>query len=346
MGGFEAWLGAPPPELDSDGAERLARSLYGLTATAKPLYAERDRNFRLDIAAGERAILKISNADADPAQVGFQVCALRHINRADPEFPAPRLMPTTDGAHVGNWDDADGCPHLVRLLSWLEGECIAVHEAPQASRRDAGRALARLGRALRDCSAAGAPRDLPWDLGNTANLRPLLSVLADDGLRELARDKLDRFEAEIAPQLATLPRQLIHNDLNPDNLLFSAAPNRRVSGIIDFGDMVEAPLVCDLAVAAAYHLADGDDPLGELLPVIRGYEEIAPLDETSRRLLLPLVECRLLATLLIQGSRSGDGESFTLDQLRPSSREAALRLRHLSLRPEAWSTERLLKLLA
>lgn len=328
--------------MDRGEAERLALSLYGLRATAQPLYAERDSNFRLDLLAGGRAILKISNADADPAQVGFQVRALRHVNRVDPGFPGPRLMPTVEGAHIANWRDATGRDHLVRLLSWLDGECIAVHAAEPGARRDAGRVLARLGRALADCPADGAPRSLPWDLRNTAALRPLLTVLADPGLRDMARRRLDRFESDIAPALARLPRQLIHNDLNPDNLLFSAAPRRRVTGIIDFGDMVEAPLVCDLAVAAAYHLAGGDDPLSELLPLVRGYEEAAPLDEASRRLLLPLVECRLLATLLIQGSRSGEGDAFTLERLRPSAREAAERLQHLEARREAWSVDRLL----
>lgn len=344
---FSAWLGAVAPALDAAQAEALALSLYGLRGTASELYAERDRNFRLDLASGGRAVLKVSNADADPAHVGFQVRALRHVNRADPEFPAPYLMATTEGAYLGCWHDHTGRPHLVRLLSWLPGECILIHQATRAARRDAGRVLARLDRALGDCAPDGAPIDLPWDLQNAGALRDLLPVLADRELQSLATARLDDFDTCCEALLAALPRQLIHNDLNPDNVLFSAPPRRRVTGIIDFGDMVEAPLVCDLAVAASYHLTEeGGDPLPDLLPLVRGYLEVMPLDRDQLTLLLPLVECRLLATLLIQGSRSGEASSFTLDELRPSAREAAARLLRLARNRRSWSTDRLLSLLA
>jgi Ser/Thr protein kinase RdoA (MazF antagonist) len=232
------------------------------------------------------------------------------------------------------------------MLSWLEGDCIDLHLAPAATRRDSGRALARLGRALRGCSADGAPQDLPWDLSNTAALRPMLDVLAEPPLRDLAAARLEHFEQVLQPALAALPRQLIHTDLNPDNVLFSPVPQQRVSGIIDFGDMVEGPLVCDLAVAATYHLTVDGDSLLDLLPVIEGYEESAALPDAQRMLLLPLVECRLLATLLIQGSRSRGEPPFTTASLRPSALEAAQRLQWLDSQPQSWNPERLLQLLA
>lgn len=340
-----AWLDAPAPLLDTGQAEALAESLYGLRATATELYAERDRNFRLDLADGGRAILKISNADADPAHLAFQARALRHVARVDPAFPAPRLLSTSQGQDLGEWLDRDDRLHRVRMLSWLPGEWIVVHQAAAATRRDAGCCLARLGRALRGCDPQGAPRELPWDLLNTGALRSLLPVLGEPRLRALANRVLDDFDARLQPALAALPRQLIHNDLNPENLLFTPAPRRRVSGIIDYGDMVEAPLVCDLAVAAAYHLSGGGDPLRELIPLIRGYQEIAPLDAEERSLLLPLVECRLLATLLIQGSRSGAGRNLAFEDLRPSAAEAAHRLLWLEENRRDWQAERLEALL-
>ena len=60
---------------------------------------------------------------------------------------------------------------------------------------------------------------------------------------------LDRFETRVAPVLPGLRAQVIHADMSLDNVLLG--DDLRVSGIVDFGDMTHAPLVCDLAVAIA-----------------------------------------------------------------------------------------------
>jgi len=109
--------------------------------------------------------------------------------------------------------------------------------------------------------------------------------------------------------------------------------------------MVEAPLVCDLAVAAAYHLSGQGDPVRELVPLIRGFRELIKLGVEERGLLLPLVECRLLATLLIQGSRSGEGRNLRMEDLRPSAAEAAQRLLWIEDNRRDWQAARLETLL-
>ena len=53
----------------------------------------------------------------------------------------------------------------------------------------------------------------------------------------------------------------MHNDFSPDNTLISA-DGRRVSGIIDFGDVTVTALVNDVAIAVANLLGDDADPFG------------------------------------------------------------------------------------
>lgn len=330
------WLDAPAPGVSEEAATRLAREFFGISARARPLYAERDRNFRLDLEDGSRLLLKVANADADPANLALQARALQQVAKRDPTFPVPRQLPTLDGAPLAWWTAPGGQRHAVRMMSWLEGAPIDFAVASATARHAAGAALARLGLALRGCDDEGAPSSLPWDLGNTGALRSLMPVLGDPALRSLAGKLLDRFDAELSAALSALPRQLVHNDLNPDNVLYDVATRERVSGIIDFGDMVTAPAVCDLAVAASYHLSGRRPPLADAWPVISGYHAIAPLPSPALDILLPLVECRLLATLLIQGSRSG-GENLPTRVLRPSAREAAARLEWLDGRREDWN---------
>ena len=76
---------------------------------------------------------------------------------------------------------------------------------------------------------------------------------------------LGNFEARVLPVLPRLHRQPVHNDLNPHNIVVDAIQHQRISGIIDFGDLTLTARINDLAIAAAYQVADSDDPLGSCL---------------------------------------------------------------------------------
>jgi Ser/Thr protein kinase RdoA (MazF antagonist) len=339
---FARWLAASAPSVSVVEAAQLARQHYGLLAGAKALYAERDCNFRLALGDGSTAILKVNNADLSEQQVRFQNRVLSHLAATDPALPTPRVIPALDGRQQFAWTAADGRTHQVRLLSWLPGETVNLYATTDAEREQLGRDLARVGVALRSCDPAGAPVDLPWDLRNTARLRSLAQLENSPALQAEIDATLLRFEQWVQPALAALPAQLIHNDLNPDNVLFDQASPRRVSGFIDFGDMVCAPLICDLAVACTYQLREsGDDPLAELLPMVCGYCAVTPLAPAELALLPTLVQCRLLMTLLIQGWRSERSSGPYRQSVIESSREASGRLLRLAGLDHAQAGQRL-----
>lgn len=114
---------------------------------------------------------------------------------------------------------------------------------------------------------------------------------------------LERFDTYVKPVLDTLRTQVIHNDMNPGNVLVNKLNPARISGLIDFGDMVKSPLIQDVAVAAAYQLGVGDDPLGDALPLIAGYHDVVPLQDQEIELLPDLIKTRLLTSLLIGSYR-------------------------------------------
>ncbi|MEJ1978062.1 MAG: hypothetical protein WDN49_20060 [Acetobacteraceae bacterium] len=58
-------VAAPPVSLDE--AQFLARTYFGLAATARPLTGERDRNFHLQDAAGREFVLKVVHPAESPA---------------------------------------------------------------------------------------------------------------------------------------------------------------------------------------------------------------------------------------------------------------------------------------
>ena len=91
--------------------------------------------------------------------------------------------------------------------------------------------------------------------------------------------------------------------MNLANVLMDKARPDHISGLIDFGDLTKSPLIIDLAVAAAYQLSDGDDPLGGALPMIAGYHAIRPLLNLEMELLTNLIRTRLITSLLINSYR-------------------------------------------
>jgi Ser/Thr protein kinase RdoA (MazF antagonist) len=97
---------------------------------------------------------------------------------------------------------------------------------------------------------------------------------------------------------------VVHNDFNPHNVLVNAPEATYPIGLIDFGDMVHTPIVCDLAVACSYQIGEGADPLREMCALVAGYSGKLPLEHEEVSLLPTLIRLRHATTLAIGASRA------------------------------------------
>lgn len=286
-------LTTPPPLLPIPAAQALLRRHWGIEADLTPLSSERDLNFRVE--GTSRHVLKLANP-AEPAEVtDFQTRALLHLAASD--LPVPHVIPALDGQTMVQTDHG-----LLRLLTHLEGQPL--HAAPRsdAQRAAMGRTQARLTAALQDFRHPGEAQDLQWDIARAARLRPLLPNIPAE-LRPLAEATLDDFEAEALPRLPDLPTQVVHNDLNPHNLLVAPDDPTRIAGILDFGDMLRTARICDMGVAASYQV-DPARPLQSLAAFARAYDATLPLTEDERALLPLMTRTRMLTTLAIAHTRA------------------------------------------
>ncbi len=296
-------LTTTPPALAAAEAEKIARDLYGIDGVVQPLVSERDQNFKLRCPDGGRYVLKISNHAEQIEVIDFQNQALLHVASRDPAIPLPRVIPTLAGALHGRIRH-DGQMHCVRLLSWLDGKVMHATAAGPALARDMGRLLARLGVALQGFDHPGSSLPLLWDMKRAASLADFMGYVEEAGLRRMVEETLATFVTRVKPVLERLRSQVIHNDMNPGNLLIDSEGPERISGLIDFGDLTKSPLVIDLAVAAAYQLSPGDDPLAGVLPMIAGYHGIEPLQPVEMEILTDLIRTRLITSLLIGSYRA------------------------------------------
>lgn len=278
------------PEFNHLRVHSLLRQQYGLDGELSTLVSERDQNLALDTSDGQRYVIKIANREESQLAAGMQAAALLHLAGKATHLDVPRVVRARDGALL---TDLDG--HIVRVSSWVEGRVLERKAITPAVATSLGRALAVLGEALRDFEHEGAHRPLTWNMEQALQLRYRTSGISDADLRDLVDAVFDEFEARALPQFLQLRRQVIHNDVNPENVLVSASDSK-VSGIIDFGDVVDAPLIVDVAVAGSY-LRDLDNPSSLLAPFIRGYQQVTPLREDELALLHLLLRVRLSTTI-------------------------------------------------
>ncbi|MFT4075768.1 MAG: phosphotransferase [Asticcacaulis sp.] len=289
------------PEVTETDAETLAWQLYGLRAKASPLTGERDRNFRMRSDKGEY-VLKVSNTREAPATTHFQNAMLRHLHSHGTDVPLPRLISTLTGQDEAIYISPVGSTHIVRLISYLPGKQLSAVSQSADLRRQVAVAAGKIDLALSDFVSGYSDNEMLWNIARADRIRPLLANVENRDLRRLADDALAHWEASIHPALMNLPHQFIHNDLNLHNIVVDEAGT--LSGIIDFGDAVKAPAICELATAAAYQLFDLDDPVSALAAMASEYHAVRPISEAEIDVLVSLVATRWAITIGIAHTRA------------------------------------------
>lgn len=278
-------------------AAQLVADGYGIAGTANVLTSERDETFLFQARDGTNYVLKVANPVERTDLLEFQQGALLHLEQHAPTLPVPRVIRTRDGA-TSFFMHQDGVgKRLVRLLSFLGGELLYRTQPSSAQHIAVGKMSARLSQGLESYRPVVPAQTLLWDISQFLNLRPLADSVAAER-RPLIDAVIAEFGDSVLPRRDKLPRQVIHNDFNPYNILTDHRDAAVISGVIDFGDMVEAARVNDLAVALAYHLA-GPAPQIALSDIMRGYASVQRLNERELELLPYLVRARLATTVIV-----------------------------------------------
>jgi 4-aminobutyrate aminotransferase-like enzyme len=286
----------------------IAADCFNVEGTAVDLGSERDQTFLIDDGRRGGGVLKISNLWEDAAVLDLETEAILHVSRVDSELPIARPLPAAvEGDHDGpaayrpTVEGPDGT-HFVRLFERLHGR-VGGPELDVRAVYDVAATHGRLNLALRGFFHPAAGRELLWDLRQAAKLRPLLSSIAGARQRRLVENVLDRYEQRVLPRWPRLRAQVVHGDVNLDNLLLDERD--RIAGIVDFGDTAYTAQVGDFAVALASLLRGRpeDDVFRIARIAIDGYASRIPFERGELDVLADLVAARLATIVTISAWR-------------------------------------------
>jgi hydroxylysine kinase len=161
-------------------------------------------------------------------------------------------------------------------MSFLHGRSMVASTASFGMRSAIGETLAKLDAGLSGFDHPASGHNLLWNAADALRARDLVRLVDDPIKRRLAETTFDAYEKYAAPVMPSLRKQVIHNDFNLHNLLFDDALEPKISGImisgiIDFGDIIMAPLVSEVSTALAYQDFEQEKPLTVVSDIMRAY---------------------------------------------------------------------------
>jgi 4-aminobutyrate aminotransferase-like enzyme len=146
-------------------------------------------------------------------------------------------------------------------------------------------------------------REFRWDLAHApAEIAARLPRVQDAALRRLIESCLGVYRDVVAPRLSSLRRGVIHADANDYNVLVDTRA-QKVTGLVDFGDMVVSHTVNDLAIAMAYAALGTPDPIGAAAAVAGGYHAVHPLTDDEIAVLYGLMCLRLCLSVCVAAAQ-------------------------------------------
>ncbi len=226
---------------------------------------------------------------------------MRHLRQRDASLPVPRVIKTIDGREVGVVKSGEATLATL-LIDHLAGVHLRTGRAAAAALRNMGTVLARIDLALEGFFHPALEQALVWDVRRLPELAGCLELLEPASLRKAVAEIVRAFQLRL-PALDRLRAQAIHGDYHAGNVLLDRA-GLTVTGVVDFGDMIRAPLVFEVAVAMAELLTEGIAPLEELTELLQGYTAVQKLQAAEVDCLYDLVTARHAVTLLVHAWRT------------------------------------------
>ncbi len=277
-------------EIDQSRLSQFISDKYGIGGKLFPLAGEVDINFRL----GKDYLVKMS-AESDLGFLEMQNEVFSLLRRQDLSFSTPEVVTDLEGNLINIYDLAGKDYHL-RILKWIDGLPLGRFKPHHPSLlRDIGQCCGWLSHCLKDYDHPAAHRSFDWDVTKVNWVSQQFDLFNDED-RITVEDAYNRVHGKLSEMSGDLRMGVCYHDANDFNLIVNP-DSGRISGIIDFGDVLFAPVVSEVAIAMAYCAMNKKNPLEAAAHVLAGYYKVFRLEAHELDIIYEYVMGRLLISL-------------------------------------------------
>ncbi|MCG8688448.1 MAG: aminotransferase class III-fold pyridoxal phosphate-dependent enzyme [Desulfobacterales bacterium] len=295
---------------------QMLQDQYGITATLTRLAGENE-NYLVESNENMAWVLKLADEETTTGMIEIEHMAVESLIETGITLSLPRVIPTHTQDIEAHYKAKDGTLIRGRLLAFVNGVPWC-SDVPASNERleDLGHVIGKTANALSHIIHPATKRTHHWDLAQAGQHRSSITVIEDIQKQAILEQVFLWFDAIALPKLPYLATGPIHGDINDDNVLILG---NKVAGLLDFGDCLENPLICELAIALAYHTLDEPEPLEAAALIIKAYHKERALCTEELEVLFPLMCARLAVSVIISAKRrelDADRDSWFVSEER------------------------------
>jgi len=276
-------------------------SHYSISGKLVDLPSYIDINYLFKTNSCNKYVIKLASSQTCMDEIELENSALLHLHNKQLSIATPQLIRSKNNKtileyHIGGESDL----RKLRVVSFLEGELYSQSKSQDLNLQySLGKIIAQMVVALKDFNHIAAKRKLTWDIAQLLDLEQKLNHFQNEK-KLILLHAFTEFKEKCYPKLILLPKQVIHNDANDNNLIVEKNSQNKLycSGIFDFGDLVYTYRICDLAIGMAYALFKCDDILLTSKTIVSGYCSYTNLQNDECEILYYLIKARLVQSLL------------------------------------------------
>ena len=258
----------------------------------KSLNSERDKNFLIYINSKPKYVLKISNSKESKDFLNLQDYVLINLRK---RASLNKRIPKKIHPSIKIYTDLNDRICYVRILSYIEGKMYASVKHNSLLEQSLGSLLGNLSKELQNLNKPSAFRKFEWDPSNIHWISKEVKLFK--GVKKkIINNNINEHSIFVKKNINNLRFSLTHGDPNNYNLVVN---KNTVIGLLDYGDMIYAPTINDLAISLSYALMNKDNLFSSLKDIITSYNKIFYISFDEIFSLMSLVKARLTITVVM-----------------------------------------------
>lgn len=254
------------------------------------LNSERDYNLKIITENKEKFIIKISNPLEKYDILLLQDSMLNHLSKSI----LKNLIPKPIHKEIKKFKDLKGRECYVRILTFIEGDILANNQDNKVLCINFSKFLGHLSKSLKNFEHYAAHREFIWNSSNIEWIENDIRLFNDRSKINIIKMIINLYNSNIKPKLNNFRYSIIHGDANNYNVISS---NNKIVGLLDYGDSIYAPTVCELAVALAYSLMNSSNIIDKCCYMVESYQSVFPLNKNEIEAVSTLIASRLLISV-------------------------------------------------